>query len=571
LFLQKNKFKVKKINLKPIIKSFSLTELSIYVILLGIFCISALIFLYNLNQRFLVEIPQEGGSITEGVIGTPRLINPLLAVSETDKALVNLTYSGLMRSTKEGLVPDLAERYEVSEDLLQYRFYIREDVTFHDGKPVTADDVIFTILSAQNPELKSPKRSNWEGIGIEKINDKEIVFTLSQPYSPFLQNMTLGILPKHLWGEIDINEFSLNTFNVNPIGTGPYKISKIKKDSIGIPSIYTLEAFENFALKEPLIENIHLKFAKNQDDLLEMYESGDVESVYGINPEVARGFQLESKRVETFPLPRVFGLFLNQSQNPVLSDKNVRKALQLSTPKTEVVDEVLYGFGTIIESPVPYHLLEESGKTLTQDIEAARGILTEAGWVMNENGVLVLEDEEENKILNIVIQTSNIPELSQSAEITAAAWRELGAQVEVQTFTPSDLNSNVIRPRKFEVLLFGLVIGRDLDFYAFWHSSQRDDPGLNITSYANIEVDGILETIRETKDEDELKEQLQLFEAEIMNDVPAIFLYSPDFIYLVPEKLNGLNIENIINAEERFSNVYDWYVETDKVWEIFVD
>jgi peptide/nickel transport system substrate-binding protein len=561
---------VKKINLKSIIKSFSLTELSVFTVILAIFCISALVFLYNLNQSFLVEIPERGGSITEGVIGTPRLINPLLAVSETDKALVNLTYSGLMRSTAEGLVPDLAEKFEVTDDLLQYHFYIRDGVTFHDGKEVTSDDVIFTILSAQNPELKSPKRSNWEGIGIERINDKEIIFTLSQPYSPFLQNMTLGILPKHIWVEIDINEFSLNTFNINPIGTGPYKISNIKRDSIGIPSVYTLSAFEEFSLGEPAIEKINLRFAKNQEELLTMYESGEIDSAYGINPEIARGFQLESKRLETFPLPRIFGIFLNQSQNPVLADKSVREALNLATPKTKVVDEVLYGFGTIIESPVPYHLLETNGIPAVDNLESAKEILAKAGWAKNEDGIMVLEDDDETKMLSLIISTNNIPELSKSAEIVATAWRELGAQVQVQTFTPSDLNSNVIRPRKFEALLFGLVIGRDLDFYAFWHSSQRDDPGLNITSYANIEVDGILETIRETKDQEVLSEQLGLFQNEIKSDVPAIFLYSPDFIYLVPEKLQGLNIENIVNAEERFSNVYNWYIETNKVWKIFV-
>lgn len=532
---------------------------------------SGLILLNRVNQSYLVEVPERGGTLNEGVIGTPRSINPLLATSETDRALTNLIYSGLLRSTSEGLITDLASRYEVSEDLLEYRFFIREDAKFHDGTPVTADDIIFTIDSAQNTELRSPKRANWEGIRVEKISDQEIIFNLDQPYPPFLQNMTLGILPKHIWDEISFSEFSLSNFNISPVGSGPYKISKINRDDIGIPSSYNLESFDNFVLGEPLIRKMNIFFAKNQDELIELYQQGGVNSIYGINPKNARGLQIEGKNVKNFPLPRVFGLFLNQNESPVLANREVREALQLATPKNQIVDEVLYGFGTSINSPVPSHLLQTdlNSESINFDPEEALDILLEAGWETNEDGILINDDT--NQMLSIAISTNNIPELNQAAEIVAEAWREIGIDVEIKIYTPSDLNSNVIRPRDFAVLLFGLVIDKDLDFYAFWHSSQRTDPGLNITSYANIDVDNALEDFRNTADPELIREELELIESEIIGDIPAIFLYSPNFIYVIPNKLEGLSIDNIATSEERFSNVYQWHIETAKVWEVFAE
>ncbi len=554
--------------IKSIWKSFSVTEKTIVAIAGFIFIISGLKTLYNLNQNMLEEVPVKGGSFTEGLIGSPRLINPLLATSDTDRSLTSLLYSGLIRYENGDLIPDLASKYEISEDLLEYKFYIREDAIFHDGIKVTSDDVIFTILSAQNPDLKSQKRSNWEGILIEKINDQEILFKLDKPYAPFLQNMTLGILPKHIWSQIDVNEFTLTNFNITPVGSGPYKIKKIKKDSIGIPISYELESFREFTLGRPFIDEIIFVFEKNQEELIRKYQDGKIDSIHSIDPGVAKNLQLSGKRVLTLALPRNFGLFFNQNQNPVLKNSEVREALELATPKNKIIDEVFFGFAKAVDSPIPSEIIENFSKT-EYNLEKAKGVLEAAGWEKNDDGKFILEDNNSQEVLNLSIATNNVSELKNIAEIVAESWRELGAEVNVEIFETADLNSNVIRPRKFEILLFGITSGRYFDFYPFWHSSQRNDPGLNITNYANIKVDDILETIRNTEDTEVLKTELNKFYQEFKKDIPAIFIYSPDFIYLVPKKITGIEIEDIIASEERFNNIYKWYVETDKIWPIF--
>lgn len=560
-------------NFDKAVKTFSITEKFILGVALTVLICSTLFILYRVNESFLIEIPREGGELNEGLIGTPRLINPILAISETDKDLVSLIYSGLMRvASGNQLETNLAESYEISEDGLEYKFTLKENITFHDGTEITTDDVIFTILSAQNPELKSPKRSNWEGISVEKISDKEMIFRLKQPYAPFLNNLTIGILPKHIWEEIDINEFNLSIFNTEPIGSGPYQIKKITKDKIGIPQIYSLESFSNFALGEPHIKNINFYFVKNQDELMAKYMSKEVESIHGIDPETAKLLEQQGARVEKFPLPRIFGIFFNQDQATVLSSNRVRSALELATPKNLIVENVLQGYGSIIDSPVPNYLIESDEsdlRSLEERIAEAEEILTDAGWERNEEGIMISETDDEMRMLSFSIATANVPELVEAAEIVAENWRKIGADVRVEKYETTDLNPNVIRPRNYDALLFGMVIGRDFDFYAFWHSSQRNDPGLNISKYANIDVDAILEDLRVADEPEVINDLLGQFKAEIQKDIPAIFLYTPEFIYVLPYKVSGVSLNNITSAEERFLNIHEWYVSTDKIWKIF--
>ena len=142
-------------------------------------------------------------------------------------------------------------------------------------------------------------------------------------------------------------------------------------------------------------------------------------------------------------------------------------------------------------------------------------------------------------------------------------------KVDVKTFEVGNLNQSVIRPRKYDALLFGEIINHESDLFAFWHSSQRKDPGLNVAMYTNAKVDKILEDASITIDEQQRIKKYAQFEAEVKKDMPAIFLYSPNFIYVVSQNLKGLSILNITSPKDRFSNVYLWYTETENVWKIF--
>jgi len=143
----------------------------------------------------------------------------------------------------------------------------------------------------------------------------------------------------------------------------------------------------------------------------------------------------------------------------------------------------------------------------------------------------------------------------------------VGILVEVKVFEIGNLNQSIIRPREYESLFFGQIISNESDLFAFWHSSQRNDPGLNIASYTNSKVDGLLEKILSSQNEDERNKYFSDLETEIKTDYPAIFIYSPDFIYLMDKKVQNIVIDKIILPSERLTHINDWYIRTEKVWD----
>jgi peptide/nickel transport system substrate-binding protein len=553
------------------LKSASLTERVIFFILIISLLLSTISIIWKINESFMVEVPSSGGKLIEGVIGLPRFINPLLANSNTDKDLTSLVYSGLLRNDPElGLIPDLAEKYEISEDNLIYSFTLKEGLTFQDGAPLTTDDIEFTIEKTQDNLLKSPQRVIWDGVTVNKIDKLNIQLILKQPYSPFLENTTLGILPKHLWNEITSEQFAFSRFNTEPIGAGPYRFLKTKRDTSGIFKSYSLVSFSKYSLGEPYLSEIIFKFYSNQETLIEAYEAHNIESAGAIPPKAIETLKRSGVNIKQATLPRVFGVFFNQNQSAVLLNDEVRKALNISVDRERIVQEVFDGYALPLEGPLPqskYSLIQTdpSEKLASSSIEIAREILANNKWKLNDEGFLA----KKTALLKFTIATSNAPELKAAAKIIKENWTELGADVELQIFETSDLNQDVIRPREYDTLLFGEVINRSMDLFAFWHSSQRNDPGLNIAMYANITTDKLLNDIRETQDEKEKETKYKELQKEIAKDIPAVFLYSPNFIYLIPAKIKNVNLTNLNTSTDRFANIHKWYIKTNKVWRIF--
>ncbi len=552
-------------------------EKAAFFALAAILLSSALAVAWEINEKFLVNVPADGGALTEGIVGTPRFINPLLAVSDADRDMSDLIYSGLTRADGEnGLIPDLAEKYEISGDGMVYTFTLRPGLLWQDGEPITSDDVVFTVKQAKDPGLKSPKRANWEGIEVEKINERTLKFILRKPYAPFLENTVMGILPGHIWKNARSERMALSEFNVKPVGSGPYQVEKIRKDSSGIITSYVLAPNKKFALGKPHIEKLTLKFYPSKAKLLSAYSDGEIDSLGAVSPQDVERIKREDGGVQTMSLPRVFGVFFNQNNAKIFSLIETRKALELAADKQNIIKEVLKGFGTRIDGPLPPGAFGGARKKSVKEfsIQKAREMMERNGWKPGEGGVFEKKSrvggKKETLRLEFSLATSNVPELKRAAELLKATWEEMGAKVNLKIFEIGDLNQDIIRPRKYDALLFGEIVGRNPDPFVFWHSSQRNDPGLNIAMYANVTVDKLLEEARSTPDRKKREEKYEKFREELAKDTPAIFLYSPLFIYIVPDFLKGAEgLENITAPPERFSRVHKWYVKTDKVWKIF--
>lgn len=560
------------------INTFSKREWTFFIVLVITLFISTLFILQSINKSLMVSIPLRGGSISEGIIGTPRFINPILANSPADLDMVSLIYSGLMRKNPDGTLSlDLAKKYDMSKDGLTYTFTLKDKIYFQDGKPVTVDDVIFTVNEAKDSIIKSPRKIDWDGVTATKINDTTIVFTLKQPYPAFLENATLGIMPSYLWNSSVIE---LNDANTSPVGSGPYMIKSVAKESSGVIDSYELAPFKKFILGEPYIENLSLHFYSNEDDAINALENKVVDQISSITPLNADILKERNYQIESSVLPRVFGLFFNQNQNHLFTDKVITNAIDQAIDKDKIIREVLYGYGVAIDKPIPPNMITyqipDNTNNISRDkiLQNVQNNLTKDGWSKGPDGFLqkTTTDKSKKKTTNTLefsISTGNAGELSKAADLIKQDLAVIGIKVDVKTFEVGNLNQSVIRPRKYDALLFGEIINHESDLFAFWHSSQRKDPGLNVAQYTNAKVDKILEDASVTVDEQSRIKKYMQFEDIIKQDMPAVFLYSPNFIYVVSQNLKGLSINNITSPKDRFSNIYLWYTETQNVWKIF--
>ncbi|MAZ67570.1 hypothetical protein CL652_02240 [bacterium] len=563
----------KVVSLQRVIRSLSPFERVVFWMLTTALVLSTFAVFTEVNREATTQVPVQGGVIREGVIGAPRFINPLLALSDTDRDLTTLIYAGLTRPAPDGtLIPDVAERYTISEDGTEYNFVLRDDARFHDGVPLTADDVVFTVQMAQDASIKSPRRADWDGVKVEKINDREVRFVLDRPYAPFLENTTMGILPRHIWRNVSPQEFAFSNFNTQPVGSGPFKLKQISYNSSGIPKSYDLRPFGSYTLGRPYINKFVMNFYANENELVNAYTNGEISSLSAVSSAILDKSVSDSSSLLRVAFPRIFAIFFNQNKSRLFADKEVRRALDVLIDKERIVQEVLSGYGTIIDSPIPPGTVTgqtvEASNFLSDESRraAAQEILTDAGWTFDEELGMWTNGTQP---LTFSIATANTPELKRAAQLAATIWTEAGIPVKVNVFETGELNQNVIRPRDYEALLFGEVVGRGLDLFAFWHSSQKDDPGLNIAIYTNSTVDDILAKARTVSDRNERDELYLKFEEEIQKDVPAIFLYAPDFLYVIPKYLRGVNIGLVETKSERFSGAYLWHTQTERVWYFF--
>jgi peptide/nickel transport system substrate-binding protein len=573
-------FKIyKKENQREALASFSKKKLLIFSLAVILMFVSVILMLSKINQTFMVSVPVKGGSLTEGIIGSPTLINPVIAVSEADKDLTNVVYSGLMRKNeKDELIPDLAESFEISEDGKNYTFIIREDSFFHNGMRVTADDVIFTIEKIKDPIVKSSRRLNWEGIIITKTDDRTIVFTLSQPYISFLNNTTIGILPSALWKNVNVNEFNLSLLNTNKaIGSGPYKIKSISKDKDGFVKKISLVRFNKFTLGKPLIKRMNFIFFTNQRDLTRSLLNHSIDQAGSINSENIINFKKDRYAIQTATLPRIFGIFFNANNNKIFNDPVFVNSLDKAINKQEIIDQVLGGYGSIIYNPIPEKLIppnEEEAFYNNNTIQEVNEMLEKAGWILADDGIRVKQGakkEDPDLRLSFSLITGDTIELKQATLLIKEQLLKVGVEVDISKIYETGQLNQLIRAREYEALFFGQGVNNESDLYSFWHSSQRQDPGLNIANYNNKKVDNLLDVIQKTLNkEDRLEKYISLAE-EFETSIPAILIYSPKYLYVTSSKFNNFSLNNITIPSDRFNSIYKWSTREDRVWKIFTN
>jgi peptide/nickel transport system substrate-binding protein len=350
--------------------------------------LSAVLFLNNTKAQ-----PTVGGYYSEAITGSPRFINPIYAqANDVDRDLVEIIFSGLMTYDSNGkLIPQLAKEYSISEDGKIYQFVLKDNLFWHDKKPLTVDDVIFTIKTIQNPDFKSPLRVSWSGIEIERASDNTIRFILQKQSSIFLEYCTFKIIPEHVWKSITPENFPLSPNNLKPIGSGPYKFETLEQDQNNKIISLTLARNENYFAKGPYISKITFYFFDSQDDLIKNYATKDIKGLALASPEELPKINL-GLQAHSLTLPRYFALFFNlnpsNGDSKTLADNNLRKALNYATDKEEIIQKVLLGYGQLVDSPVMPHVydIEDPKEVYSFDLQKAQEILENSGFKETSDG-----------------------------------------------------------------------------------------------------------------------------------------------------------------------------------------
>lgn len=646
---------------KQLFKVFGPKEKILFLIFLILF-VSSGIFLgitfYFQNTHIR---PQVGGEYVEGIVGQPRLINPVYApTSDVDRDLCELLFSGLMKYDSQGeLTKDLAKQYKIKQGGQVYEFYLKKGIPWSDGEELTAQDVIFTVKAIQDPDYQSPLRAEWAGVKTEKISKLGVRFVLDKPSSAFLPNTTLKILPHHIWGEISPEKFPLTFYNLRPVSSGPYKFKKIEKDKSGFIKSIVLARNKNYFHSPPFIEQIKFIFYNSPKDLLQGYKQGEIDG-FSLPPTQNIPSFASNLSLYTPTFPRYFALFFNLKDSEILSQKEIRKALNLGTNKKEIVGEILHGQGDIVNSPLLGEILGfgSSSKTYSFDLDEAKKILKDQGFKdTNQDGfrektilqepafqftsTLSVGDQGEqvtqlqkclakdsqiypqgtvsgyfgpktkaavirfqekyaqdildpwdltkgtgkvgsttqeklNEVcfpppskvqpLQFSLVTVDQTQLTEVAQMLQNQWKKLGVRLEINAVDVSTLKQEFIKPRSYQSLLFGQVLKSPPDPFPYWHSSQKEDPGLNLSLYENEKADELMKKTRETMEKDKRIKYYQELQDILASDLPAIFLYSPDYLYLVNKRVKGINTKMIVDPSKRFASIGEWFIQTKRVW-----
>lgn len=572
--------------------------------------------------------PAQSGEYIEGLVGSPIYVNPVIAqTNDVDMDLSSLIFSSLLKYDKDQkLVNDLAENYTISEDQKVYTFEIKKQATWQDKIPITADDVIFTIKTIKDQQYKSPLQPSLQSADVQKISDSSFKLTLKKPFALFPTLLTFGILPEHVWSSISPSTFSLAEFNIKPIGSGPWQFKSLAKDKQGLIKTYSLLRNPLYYGTKPNLEKLTFKFYSDISDLLAASQSKEIMGINFVSKKNAHDLP---KTFDTFSLhlPQYTALFLNQKKNEFLKDIQVRKALALAINRPELVSQALNEDGYAIDAPILPGFIgyKTNIETYNQNLDLAKKTLDKAGWkeisdedykqfqadektkaeeaekkankstskkvsalatenLANSSSTLPVEPvapaaeekslfvgqeffrKKQNDILQINLTTVATSEDQKAAELITGYWQKLGIKVNLVLVDGNKIKKETIDPRNYDVLLYGEVIGSDPDLYPFWHSSQIEQPGLNLSLFQDKEADRLLVDAREIADVKKREADYYQFQDILAKQLPAIFLYSQTYTYALDNRIKGFGVDKINTPSDRFSNLNEWYLKTKRVF-----
>lgn len=517
------------------------------------------------------QAPVGGGTYAEGVIGTVDTLNPLYATTAAEQSAGRLLFSSLFAYDDTGaLQGDIATRYTVDESGKVYTVGLRDGVYWHDGKPLTVDDIIFTVGLLKKPATGSALTASWQDVAVKKINDTTLEFTLPAAYTPFVHALTFAILPQHLLKDVAPNMIREHPFSQNPVGSGPMALRFLQrvKDNTSGHVVVHMTRNNSYHKGAPKLSRMQLHAYENREGLATGLRSKSINAASGDSLSSLAAFKDDDRfNVQVAPTQAgVFALFNTKSN--LLKEKPLRQALQRGTDVKKALQELPW-HPRSIDSPFTDRQVERTereAKPSYNEAEAKK-ILDEAGWKMNDKGVRSKEDQP----LQVRIAYVKDTDYEVVVANLAKQWRKLGVEVVTR---PVDVNdpvqnfaSSVLQPRDYEVLVHELTIGADPDIYAYWHSSQAVTRGLNFANFHDDISDDALSSARTHRDPAVRNLKYQSFIRRWHAEAPAIGLYQSSAVYVSTKATRALSKDaTLVSATDRYANIQNWTARFDTVY-----
>ncbi|MFQ5342729.1 MAG: peptide ABC transporter substrate-binding protein, partial [Anaerolineae bacterium] len=532
------------------------------VTIAGLLLVAGLLANLVRNQPPQVVVPpDDSDTYTEGLAGRVQYVNPLLWETSAEHDLVSLVFSGLTRTDEQGqIVPDLAEGWTVIDDGLTYAFTLREDARWHDGSPVTSDDVLFTIglLQDEESDLLPDQAPLWRSVTVDKLDRRTVRFSLSEPLAPFLDYTTLPLLPAHRLRNITPQALPQVSFNQAPTGSGPFRLVELDQEHV------RLRAFEDFYGPQPYLKEIVFRLYPDMQSVLAAYQAGEVQGISRLlTQDLETANRLSNAAIYSAQQASCVAVFLNLGE-PAPQDRQVRRALLMAIDRQGLIDDYLAGQGVVADSPIfpGSWAYNPEIRSVRHDVEAARALLKQAGWIdTNGDGVR----DKGNLHLKIDILTNDDPTRQAMAQAIAEQWTDIGVLATVETTNVETLRAQHLEPRNFDAVLYGWTETMpDPDPYPLWHSSQIRG-GQNYAGLQNPTIDNLLEAGRRTTDIEERRRLYRDFQRIFAEEVPALLLYYPVYHYAVDSRVQNVQLpRTLFQPGDRFQTLYRWYIRPEQ-------
>ncbi len=512
---------------------------------------------YFLNSQI---VPRVSGHHVEGLVGEIKILNPLFSNNEVDLSINKLIFSGLLKKDVDlNLIPDLVKDF--NPRLIEnqtYDFCLRENLFWHDKEKITSADIVFNLNLIKNVLALS----KFKKTEINLINEN-----CFQIKTDDWNLLTTGLLPKHIWQEIEEENLTTVEFNLKPIGSGPYQFDSLTKTESGEIKSYHLKRNEKYYLTGPFLKNISFRFYSDFEQAHQALKNQKINGLICSSSQFEQNLT-EVKGIKNYQLnlPYYTAIFFNlrykEGENNPLGEKSVRQALAHLTPKQEIFEQVLHQQGFIVDGPIlPFsEFFNPEIKKYSYDPSLAREILVRAGWRKNDQGFFAKNGE----ILEISLTTIKGTEFEKIAELIQKSWQQIGLKIKLIVI-PSEQIKEVIKNYNFQGFLYGILENRHPDPFSLWHSSQSNSPGLNLTGFNYRRADELLEKISLDEDPLKKKEYYLEFQEIITDNLPAIFLFNTNYNYLIDREINEIKIDQIVHPADRFNQIEKWYIKTKRI------